>query len=200
VEDGSAAFGRALDGFESVLVRVPDDGWNAPTPCDPWTVCDIAGHTIGGLRWAAALLSGSEGVDVLRADGFSSPGSLAHPDPVTAWGAARSDIEGVIAATDPAFLIAWPFGERSVDTGLAWFSLEPLVHTWDLAAASAIDVRLDPELVHEHLVRLMPLSAYLRGAGGYGPEADAPPGADEQDQLLAFLGRMVMAWNSTTRA
>ena len=33
------------------------------------------------------------------------------------------------------------------------------------------------------------LSRHLRGPGMYGPELAPEPGADEQAQLLAFLGR-----------
>ena len=29
----------------------------------------------------------------------------------------------------------------------------------------------------------------MRGSGAFGPKVEAPPGADEQTRLLAFLGR-----------
>lgn len=186
---GVDAFGRALDGFESVLRSVKEDEWSFVSPCDPWTARDVAGHVIGGVRWAAALIEDSDTTDAIRDEGFSRPGSLAGPDPLAAWIAARSELRGAVEGAGPEKILAWPFGERSVDTGLQWFSLEVLVHTWDLARARGSAVRLDPALVHEHLVRLEPLGRFLRGPGMYGPEVDVPTGVDEQDQLLAFLGR-----------
>ena len=189
VTTGTEAFATALDGFEGVLRDVEEHEWNSVTPCDPWTARDVAGHVIGGVRWAAALIAGSDTLDTIREEGFSNPGSLAGPDPVAAWVAARSQLRDAIETAGPEKVLSWPFGEQTVDTGLGWFSLEVLVHSWDLARAKGIDFRLDPELVHEHLVRLRPIGRYLRGPGGYGPELDAAAGADEQDQLLAFLGR-----------
>ena len=50
-------FVRALDGFEAVLRGFPDNGWEARSPCDPWTARDVAGHMIGGLGWARAIVS-----------------------------------------------------------------------------------------------------------------------------------------------
>ncbi len=108
---------------------------------------------------------------------------------MAAWIAGRSELREAVERGGTEKVLSWPFGEQTVDTGLEWFSLEVLVHTWDLARAKGSDVRLDPALVHEHLVRLEPLGRYLRGPGMYGPELDVRAGADEQDQLLAFLGR-----------
>jgi uncharacterized protein (TIGR03086 family) len=189
VSGGTDDFGRALDGFEGVLRDVDHHEWALVSPCDPWTARDVAGHVIGGVRWAAALIEGSDTVDVIRDVGFSRPGSLAGPTPLAAWIAARSALRRTIERTGTEKVLVWPFGEQTVDTGLQWFSLEVLVHTWDLARAKGSDVRLDPDLVHEHLARLQPLGRYLRGPGMYGAELDVPAGADEQDQLLAFLGR-----------
>ena len=186
---GTGAFGRALDGFEDVLREVKEHQWALVSPCDPWTARDVAGHVIGGVRWAAALIEGSDTIDAIRDEGFSHPGSLAGPAPVAAWIAGRSELREALERAGTEKVLSWPFGEQTVDTGLEWFSLEVLVHTWDLARAKGSDVRLDPTLVHEHLVRLEPLGRYLRGPGIYGPELDVPAGADEQDQLLAFLGR-----------
>jgi uncharacterized protein (TIGR03086 family) len=189
VTGGTEAFERALDGFEEVLRGLTESEWASPSPCDPWTAHDVAGHVIGGVRWAAALIGGSDTLDAIRDEGFSRPGSLAGPAPLAAWLSARSELSAAVEAAGAEKVLSWPFGERSVDTGLGWFSLEVLVHTWDLARAKGSEVRLDPALVHEQLVRLRPIGRFLRGPGAYGPELEAPAGADEQDQLLAFLGR-----------
>ncbi len=186
---GTEAFVRALDGFEGVVLQFPDERWSVVTTCDPWTALDLAGHVIGAVRWASALIVGSGADHTLRRDGFSSPADLAVPDPLSAWYSARSEVSEVVDTVDPEKLVSWPFGEQTVDTGLQWFSLEVLIHTWDLAGATGNGVRLDPQLVHAHLLRLKPLSRFLRGPGGYGPELEAPIGSNEQDQLLAFLGR-----------
>jgi uncharacterized protein (TIGR03086 family) len=189
VTRGIEDFERALDGFEGVLRDLGEDEWTQVTPCDPWTVRDVTGHVIGGVRWAAGLVAGSGSVDALRGEGFSNPGSLAGADPLAAWLSARSQVRAAVESAGPDEVLVWPFGEQSVDTGLGWFSLEVLVHTWDVASAAGTQVRLDPGLVHDHLARLRPVGRFLRGPGAYGPELEARAGAGEQEQLLAFLGR-----------
>lgn len=45
------AYQRLADEFAAV----PADRWAAPTPCDGWTVRDMAGHVVGAMRSAASL-------------------------------------------------------------------------------------------------------------------------------------------------
>jgi hypothetical protein len=70
-----------------------------------------------------------------------------------------------------------------------------VVHTWDLARAAGLDDRLDPELVHELASGMLGLPAEvedaMRSSGQYGARVDVPVDADEQTQLLAFVGRDV---------
>jgi len=188
---GLERFVRALDGFEAVLRGFPDDGWEARSPCDPWTARDVAGHMIGGLGWARAIVSEASEIPSPDDASGAGPASLAGADPLGSWRSARRSLMETCAPDTLERRVRWPFGEQTVDTGLEWFSLEVLVHTWDLETSAGLEVRLDPQLVHEQLIRLRPLSRHLRGPGMYGPELAPEPGADEQAQLLAFLGRQV---------
>lgn len=79
----------------------------------------------------------------------------------------------------------------AADRGLFIFSVEVLVHIWDLAQAAGVGVEVDPELDHRHLERLRRPGDSIRGPGMYGPAKEAPPEAGEQDQLMAFPGRRV---------
>jgi uncharacterized protein (TIGR03086 family) len=183
--EGWEGFRRALDGCEDVVRGVPGERWESPSPCVGWTARDVMGHVVGGLRWAAALIRSEPGpLPAL-------PGSIEGEDPVAAWESARRNLERACTPSALARRVQWPFGEQTVNVGLGIFSLEILIHTWDIARAAGLAVSLDPELVHEHLNRVRPRGDRLRGPGMYGPEQPAPAGAGEQDQLLAFLGRRV---------
>jgi uncharacterized protein (TIGR03086 family) len=151
----------------------------------------VAGHVIGGLGWAAALIGGATDLPSPADVDEAGPRVLAGDDPLAAWLAAREGLEAVCGPAALGRRVRWPFGVQTVDQGLEWFSLEVLVHTWDLAQAVGVDIHLDPELVRDHLVRLHPIGELLRGPGMYGPEIAAPDGADDQEQFLAFLGRKV---------
>jgi uncharacterized protein (TIGR03086 family) len=175
-----------MDGCERVIQRVPDDRWDSPSPCDGWSARDVAGHLTVEIRWGADLIVGDE---------QSVPASLAsqlnHDEPpVLAWQSARSRLEEVCTPETLHRSVLWPFGEKSVDSGLGLFSLEVLVHTWDIAQATGLEVTLDPDLVQDHFARLERIGHHLRGPAMYGPALTAPPGADEQNRLMAFLGRV----------
>jgi uncharacterized protein (TIGR03086 family) len=183
VELGFGAFERAMDGFEEMIRRVPDDRWDSASPCEGWSGRDVAGHVISEIHWAAALIAGTDASASAESDNYEPP--------VAAWESARRRLEAVCTPESLERRVPWPFGEQSVDRGLGLFSLEILVHTWDIARSAALDVRLDPGLVHDHFVRLQRVGHLLRGPGMYGPAVAAPPDSDEQDRLLAFLGRQV---------
>jgi hypothetical protein len=68
-----------------------------------------------------------------------------------------------------------------------------LIHTWDLARATALDERLDVDEVHRQLVGMqsMPpeVDDAMRTSGHFGPRVAVADDADEQTRLLAFMGR-----------
>lgn len=180
---GWGAFQRAMDEFEEVLRRVPDDQWDSPSPCEGWSGRDVASHLTTEIEW---------GTDLILENVHSGPaGSTKDESPVEAWESARRRLEGVCTPEALERRVVWPFGEQSADRGLGLFSLEVLIHTWDLAKSAGLNVTLDPDLVHDHFDRLQRVGHLLRGPGMYGPELSALPDTDEQGRLLAFLGRQV---------
>jgi uncharacterized protein (TIGR03086 family) len=64
-----------------------------------------------------------------------------------------------------------------------------VIHAWDLARATGLDERLDPDDVHAVFEAMQPMDEMMRGSGSFGPKLEPPPGADEQTRLLAFMGR-----------
>ena len=54
---------------------------------------------------------------------------------------------------------------------------------------TGLDETLEPDLVHDMLVGMLPLDEVLRASGQYGPSVDVPDDADEQTRLIAFTGR-----------
>jgi uncharacterized protein (TIGR03086 family) len=80
------------------------------------------------------------------------------------------------------------------DEAIATFVLaDVLVHTWDLARATGLDERLDPELVHEIAPGMLGVPAEvadaMRSSGQYGAPVELAGDADEQARLIAFTGR-----------
>ena len=126
-----------MGGCEDVLRRVPAKRWNAPSPCEGWTAREVAGHLIGAIRWGTGLIAGEIGPPP------DTPVRISG-DVFTSWRSARRGLEAVITPETLERRVRWPFGEQTVDRGLGLFSLEVVIHTWDIARAAELDVVLDP--------------------------------------------------------
>jgi hypothetical protein len=84
--------------FEDVLMSVPPERWDDPTPRSEWTVRDVAGHVIWGQDLIRAWATGAAFDNAVGAPGAPSPGDYASADPVARWQEAR---ESSVAALTP---------------------------------------------------------------------------------------------------
>ncbi len=180
-----SGYNRALDLFEGLVAGVSRDGWDAPSPCAGWTARDVAGHVTGGQHLIRALAGGEPEPDVHR-----DPARFVPGDVLMSWRTARK--ECAAALTPDALRRPIPFGglgDLPLADYLEGYILEPLVHAWDLAKATAQPSRLDPDLVHHAFATAQVVAAPLRAEGHLAPPLGAQQGADEQTRMLAFLGR-----------
>lgn len=182
-----SGYQRALDLFERLVAGVPPDGWDAPSPCAGWTARDVAGHVTGGQHLIRSLAAGEPAPDVNE-----EPARFVEGGVLMAWRAARKECATALVPAALKRLV--PFGglgELPLGDYLEGYTLEPLVHAWDLARATGQPSRLDPDMVHHAFATAQVVSATLRATGHLGPALPAPRGADEQTRLLSFLGRHI---------
>lgn len=164
---------RALGQTGAIIAEIRPEQAALPTPCPQWTVRDVVEHVVGsGLRNFTALARG-ETVDWQAA-----------PDPLgSEWaGEFRAGAHGLLATwfqADP--------GSRQADQPVA----EMIVHGWDLATATGIEVPLDDDLA-EHAL------AWSRGVLGpeyrgpdkaFAAEVPVPADASAYAQLAGWFGR-----------
>jgi uncharacterized protein (TIGR03086 family) len=181
VTERAERYRRIASAFTARVVAVPPDAWDRPAPCEGWRARDVVGHLV---EWIPAFFFATWDID---APVFPS----AADDPVAAWTAFDRTVQA--ALDDPEVAAR----ERTTRMGDARFDAtfdmiatnDVFLHTWDLARATGLDERLDPDEVHALLVAMEPLDAVLRESGHYGPRTEVPPDADEQTRLLAFIGR-----------
>ena len=158
-------------GFTARIVEVPDDQWENPAPLPGWTARDVVGHVV------EATESYFPSIDRPAPD---------HPpvaeDPVAAWASTRDAMQAALDdhRTPPAV-------ESSIATELC---ADLLLHSWDVAHACDLDEHLDPDDVHAVFEAVKPMNPALRTTHAWGPALPVGQGADEQTQLLAFLGRL----------
>lgn len=169
--------------MEERIAAVPDDRWSSPAPCEGWVARDVVQHLVD----TPAIFFGM--VDQPAPSG----GPSVDDDPVGAFTDARDAVQ--TALDDPA-VADLPyegfFGPSTFAEGVDQFLCADLViHSWDLARATGQDERLDREEVHRLFEGMLPMDDMLRAPGAFGPKVEPPAGADEQTQLLCFLGRQV---------
>jgi uncharacterized protein (TIGR03086 family) len=154
--------------------------WSAASPCEGWSARDVVAHVVTGHRRALAVMSGEDATPAAEDE-----------DLVAAWRAANAAVTAVLADPERAQAETdTPFGRQPFETlvGTA-LCADTLVHTWDLARATGQDEHLDPEAVIATATWVTPMDEMMRHPGVFGPKVAPPPGADDQTQLLCFLGR-----------
>jgi uncharacterized protein (TIGR03086 family) len=178
--DTADRYRRLAAAFTEKVAAVPDDAWDNPSPCEEWTARDIVAHVAGH----AGTFLGFAG-----RQGPSLP--PIEESPLATWQAGRDALQA--ALEDPEVAGAEydsPFGRTTLERSVSQFACADLVvHNWDLSRATGQDERLDADDVHALFEAMKPMDEVMRRPGVFGPKVEPPPGADEQVQLLCFLGR-----------
>lgn len=179
MSETSERYRRLADAFSERVRAVPGDAWERPSPCEGWVARDVVRHMVE----TSERFLGRAGMEL-------PAGPSVDDDPADAWDRARSAVQA--ALEDPAVAdqsYDTPMGAMTFEETMSRFGVaDVLIHTWDLARATGLDERLDPDesaRVHE---QLLPNDAMMRGPA-FGPRVDVSDDADVQTRLLAFTGR-----------
>jgi uncharacterized protein (TIGR03086 family) len=185
------SYGRCLDELEGALAAVSAGDWDAPSPCDRWSIRDLAGHVIWGQEQLRCWVTGDEYQGLPGGPGTAQPAAIAEGDPVPRWRAARVAGDEVLREA-PLDQTITPrrLGEQPLAVIVAILTNDALIHAWDVRHALGDDPRLPADLVASS--HLWARDNLVRMPGFFGPELTAPAGAGEQTRWLAYLGRA--AW------
>ncbi len=182
----------ALDRFSALVHAVPPDRWDAPTPCEAWTVRDLVNHVTAEHLWAPHLLAG----ETLEQVGDRYDGDVLGDDPVAAWDAAAAASRAAWLAVDPTREVHLSFGLSPAALYGDQMLLDLVVHGWDLARGARVP---DPGAAPEAVARAR---ASIEGQDltAWG-DLFAPPVAtgsdDPEDQLAGLVGRDPARWPRT---
>jgi uncharacterized protein (TIGR03086 family) len=179
------------DAFERKIAAVRPDQWSNQSPCAAWTARDVVGHIID-----------MHGVMMRPLERELSPAPSLETDPLSAFRAARADVEALL--NDPAVAgteIDAPMGRMTVEQHVDQVpSTDMVLHGWDLARATGQDDAIDPAEVEGLWAAMNAIPADLmeqfRTPGAFGPgvevfgaEVPVPEDAPLQDRLLGLIGR-----------
>ena len=169
--------------FTERVRDVPSDRWHAPAPCEGWEAIDVVRHLV---EWVPGFFGHFTGIAL-------EPGPPVDDDPLGAWLALDGALQRRLDDPAVAGLVFddLPMGRMTFEEAVATFVLtDVLAHTWDLARATGLDEALDPDEVHRWFDGMLEMDdTAMRESGQFGPRTPVGDDADEQTQLLAFLGR-----------
>lgn len=182
--DLNTLYHRTVEHWADVVVAVPDDLWDSPSPCSEWTVRDLVNHVASEDLWTTALLGGQTIEEV----GSGLDGDLLGDEPVgRSIDAAKSAATAVAERLPQGGTVPLSFGDTDVAEYVWQLASDHLVHSWDLSAATGTDRRLDPALVAGVAGWFAEREEMYRDAGAVGSRAISHGGA--QGDLLARFGR-----------
>jgi len=191
--DLNTLYHRTVECWADRVNAVGDDQWESATPCGDWDVRALVQHVVAEDLWAVPLLEGAtiEGV------GDRFDGDLLGRDPVGAALDAAKRAVTAVAEHARGGTVHLSYGEERVEEYVRQLAADHLVHSWDLAAATGGDRRLDPHLVTEVATWFADREAAYRSAGAIGTRPAAA--GDAQSELLAAFGRRAL-WGPSDAA
>jgi uncharacterized protein (TIGR03086 family) len=182
---------RSVEGFMArldALEGLDGDAWAAPTPCEQWDVRALVNHVVNEDLWTVPLMDGA----TLEEVGDRFDGDLLGDDPVAM---ARAACDTAIMAAASGIVagqtVHLSFGDTPADEYAYQLAADHIIHGWDLAAATAGDRTIDPELVEALAAWFSEREELYRATGAIGdrPSVDASDPADPQARLLIAFGR-----------
>lgn len=180
------SYRRAQRAAEDLVAGVRPEQFGDPTPCSEWTVRDLLDHLVYVDVLYTAHLDRREPPE---------PGARIGTEPLAVFrdagrrAAAVFSREGVLADIYPS-----PFGDIPGSVIVQHVVNELLVHSWDLATATAQHTDIEPDLAEESLSVWQAWTGGMpRGGEGFGPEQPVAGDATAADRLAAYLGRKVTA-------
>ncbi len=171
---------HALYGFDATVSRVGSHGWDGASPCEGWSARDVLSHNIGMCQ----MITG-----IARGIGAESAGQPEVVDPLDEWG--RAFAETRVALDDAEALsqkVQTPWGHLVVDRFVGIVTVDPLIHTFDLAVATGQEVVIDRDLAEAGYKQLQQAGDMIRGER-FGPEIELDGDDSIVDKLIAMAGR-----------
>jgi uncharacterized protein (TIGR03086 family) len=189
-DDVNGAVALELSGrdFRQRLDQIESCDWTRSTPCDDWSVRDLANHVIGGNFRYVMILSGEPADKILgtRDNDWLGADPLGSFDDGFARVTQKFSAPGILRAS-----VRHPKSGAMTGAVLRVLRVNELtVHGWDLARAIGSDDRLNEGLVLWLLQHLEPLRSTIAASGlCKAGVADDMSAASPQARLLNLFGR-----------
>lgn len=161
------------------ILDAAGDAWEAPTPCEGWSVRDVVEHVIGTQR------------DFLARQGLDAGPEPDLADPAAAWRAHLDRVTTVLVTPGVAeHEYDGFFGPTTVGATMAdFYGWDLVVHGWDVARATGQDWSISEDEADTMHATADSWGQALYAEGICAAPVDVPEDASATDRLLARLGR-----------
>ncbi|MFJ4901278.1 TIGR03086 family metal-binding protein [Streptomyces sp. NPDC088727] len=185
--DTRTALWKAVGLAGTTLAALPPEQLDSPTPCPDYTVRQLSGHLLAGLRKVTLIGRGGDplGFPVIADD-------VTDADRAAAWESAAREAED--AWSDPEILSRPPrlaFGTLPGTAAATVFTTEFTLHTWDLAKAVGLRPAWDPEVPAGSLAAMgrAPPAQPRGGRVPFGAAVETGADAEDIGRLVSWYGR-----------
>lgn len=187
VPDTRPGLSQAIQLAGGVIGQVTEGQLGQPTPCDGFTVEQLAAHSLAVLQQLIMIPQGGTDWPELVPEGFD-PAEYSQ-----SWATLAAEVEQ--AWSDDALLAAvqvLPWAEVPGFIAAGQYVSEVLVHAWDMAEAIGVEVTWDQDLAAETLVGVkmgLPVEGRDDPDMPFSAVVETPADATPMDQLVAYMGR-----------
>lgn len=178
-DDAADRYRRLAERFSTVVEAVPEESWDATSPCEGWTARQVLGHVVESEHGFLAR--------------FGLAPELTGADATAQWAAVRDAMQS--ALDDPATASTeydGMFGRTTLaETVDGFMSADLVVHAWDIARATGLQEHeaMPSEEVERLDAHLRSVGEAIRSPGAFGPEVPVPADAPAQERFLGYIGR-----------
>ncbi len=176
--DTTRHFIQRADAFTAIVDRARP-AWDAPTPCEGWTVRDVVDHVIDTER------------DFLERQDLGPGPSPDRSDPATAWRQHAAAVADVLGRDGVAELeYDGYFGRTTIAATMAdFYGWDLVVHGSDVARATGQEWSVSDEEAARLHVTADGWGGALYSEGVCAEAVEVAEDASASDRLLARLGR-----------
>jgi uncharacterized protein (TIGR03086 family) len=183
--DAKELFHYSTHQSTQVVNQVQPEYFDWPTPDTDWDVRTLVGHMLYELSWAKELFGGKTIAEV----GNQYEGNLLGEDLSMSWHQATQAASDACMAAEPTGLAHLSYGDTAMPDYMYEVATDLIIHSWDLAAAIGVPLKIDPQPAQFIYDRMLPRQAEMVNSGLFAEPVPVDETADIQTKLLALYGR-----------
>jgi uncharacterized protein (TIGR03086 family) len=176
-------YSDAMTWVSDLMSAVPESSFSKPTPCPDFDVRGLSGHLLGTAKRSIGTAERRSTREIPHV-------IIDVPDAMLAqsFGEVAEQIRAGWAGLEPGSLVLAPWGQCSALDAVRGFTIETLVHGWDLAVATCQPTEAPAGLADAVLIYVDHVIPEATRARMYAPSQSSADKAGPTERLANALG------------